>query len=110
MMARQRLPDRRPSLTVASDWQGHGVTVTMGFDPACGDVREVFADAASGGAMQAVLSDACVLISIALQHGIAPAALAKSLARVPAWIGGEEATAPASPVGAVVEVLLGGAG
>ena len=37
-------------------------------------------------------------------HGVPPAALAKSLGRVPVW--GADDLAPASPVGAIVEVLL----
>jgi hypothetical protein len=59
------------------------LTVTVGFD---GDGRpaEVFLDGAKDGiGLAAVLEDASVVISIALQHGIATAALAKSVARMP---------------------------
>jgi hypothetical protein len=103
---RKTLPNRRPNLTRAVQWDGHDFTVTIGIDPATGAPAEVFADTRKGGQMQATLADACVLISLALQHGIAPADLAKSLGRVPAWNGNDN-TAPASPVGAVVEALLG---
>lgn len=103
-MTRATLPNRRPNETIATDWDGHAITVTVGFDPATGDPVEVFADVLKGGQMQAVLSDTCVLASIALQHGVPVEALGKSLARVPDMRGGE---VPASPVGAVVAVLMG---
>lgn len=105
MTARIRLPNRRPNVTRETAWQGHGITVTLGLDPATGAAMEVFANAETGGTLQASLSDACVLISIALQHGIGPDELGKSLLRVPAFIDGEETTAPASPVGVIVEAL-----
>ena len=55
--------------------------------------------------MRAILADACVVISLALQHGIEPLALAHSLARVPL---SETESAPASVIGAVVEMLAEG--
>ena len=100
---RTQLPNRRPSLTVETHWQGHEFTVTIGFDLE-GVPREIFADMSKiGSAMQAVLSDACVIISIALQHGIEPAELAKSVGYVPTF--GE--SGPASPVGVLIETLCG---
>lgn len=104
-MTRQPLPTRRPNLTTATDWQGHAFTVTVGFDLQ-GFPREVFAQHAKGD-MAAMLADACVLISIGLQHGIAPEALAKSMGTVPAWVNGAETTAPASPVGTILAVISG---
>lgn len=106
-LTRMPLPARRPSLTFAADWQGHALAVTVGFDPDTARAREVFANTANGGAMQASLADACVIISVALQHGIAPQALAKSLGHVPDLLRGAGACAPASPVGTVIAVLLG---
>lgn len=55
--------------------------------------------------MQSTLADACVLISIALQHGITTHQLAKSLARVPDVFAGGDATLPASPIGAILGAL-----
>lgn len=105
-MTRATLPSRRPNATRAVRWDGHEFSVTIGFDPATGQPAEVFADVAKGGQMQCTIADACVLTSIALQHGITPADLAKSLGRVPVFTGDEGATGPASPVGAVVEAIL----
>ena len=106
-MTRQTLPTRRPNLTVTTAWEGHEILVTVGFDPSTGEPMEVFANAAKGGAMAATLADASVLVSIALQHGVAPDALAKSLGRVPTFTGAGMGEGPASPVGAVLEVVRG---
>ena len=107
-MSRTQLPNRRPSLTVETEWQGHPITVTVGYDQT-GEPKEVFANAAKGGQMQGTLADACVIISIALQHGITPDALGKSLGRVPDLLRGADATDHASPLGAVLAVVAGGA-
>jgi hypothetical protein len=92
-------------MTIAADWQGHEILVTVGLDLLTGAPAEVFANSAKGGDVAATLADASVLISIALQHGVTPDALAKSLVRVPDLLRGEDATLPASPVGAVMAVV-----
>lgn len=104
--ARRTLPTRRPNVTTAAAWQGHALTVTIGFDPETGAPAEVFVNTDKGGDMQAALADASVVLSIALQHNIAPADLGKSLGRVPVLWGDEGATQPASPLGAVVEAII----
>lgn len=105
MTARATLPTRRPNTTIAADWQGHPFTITIGYDPATAAPREVFADTAKGGQMQATLADACVLVSIALQHGIAVSALGKSLSRVPDLITGNGAHLPGSPIGTILDLI-----
>ncbi len=108
-MIRRDLPSRRHSVTYATEWDGHQITVTVGYylDGAPG---EVFADVAKG-ALRATLSDACTVISIALQHGISPDDLAKSIGKVPVmeWDAATQAMAeverPASPIGAVLDIL-----
>jgi hypothetical protein len=105
-MTRATLPHCRPNITRAVHWDGHDFSVTIGFDPHSVQPAEVFADTAKGGQMAATLADACVLVSIALQHGIQPAELAKSLGRTPILWGEEGATQPASPVGAIIEAIL----
>lgn len=110
-MTRQPLPNARPSVTVTVHWNGHAFPVTIGFTWPDMRPAEVFADVAKGGDLQWSTADACVLISVALQHGIAPADLAKSLGRVPVWEWDEEAEAmvevlrPASPLGAILEAI-----
>lgn len=109
-MARDVLPQRRPSEVVETDWQGHALTVTVGIyphdHPRAGQAGEVFADTVKGGQMAAALADACVLLSLALQNGVPAADLAKSLGYEPAWLNGVQGMAPASPVGAVVAAVL----
>jgi hypothetical protein len=102
---RLTLPTRRYNETVMAEWDGHPFTLTMGYDRPGGTVFEVFADTAKGGQMQGVLADACVLISIALQHGITPAALAKSIARCPNLLRGDGAELPASPIGTILDMI-----
>ncbi len=102
---RSPLPARRPCLTVTRDWRGHSVTLSIGLDPATGRVAEVFADAGRGGELAATLADAAVLVSLCLQHGIAPAALARSIGREPDVARGAGATLAASPVGLILDVV-----
>ena len=104
-MTRARLPNRRPSLVQEITYRGQPISVTIGFD---GIVpREVFANGARDGSdMQHILSDACVMISIALQHGVAASELAHSLGTVPAVVDGEEMDVPASPIGAIIGCLV----
>jgi hypothetical protein len=106
-MTRERLPDRRPSETRAVAWRGGALAVTAGFDPATGAVREVFASGYRFGSdLQATIDDACVIVSIALQHGARPAELRRSLGTVPALGDAGPGEEPASVLGAIVGALL----
>lgn len=104
---RTRLPDRRHALTRRVVWRTdtgeHAFHVTVGVHPATGEVLEVFyADGQrSGSQLQHTIQDACVLISLLLQHGVAPAAIGKSLAAVPG-LGGDR---PASVVGVIAKIV-----
>lgn len=106
-MTRARLPNRRPSVNVEVVWQTDAgeaaFTLTAGFDPATGKLREVFYSDGlkSGTAMLHTIADACVLVSLALQHGAYLDQLAHSLGRL-----GRGCNVPASPIGAVVDALV----
>ena len=105
--ARERLPNRRPSVIRTITWHepnGGAIECDVGIGFRMdGRVAEVFASDLKGGStLRLLLEDACVLVSLALQHGIAPAALAHSMGRQPIT---ESETAPASLIGAVVEAL-----
>ena len=112
---RRRLPNRRPSETRILTVGNHTFTATIGFDPEDGRPREVFLDGAkSGGELAAILGDAAVIISIALQHGISAATLAKTISREPvapltpadlAKAAGSRLTAPASVIGTTLDLL-----
>ena len=109
---RTRLPDRRPSHTEALEVAGQVFTATVGFDE-CGRPREVFMTAGKEGSMlNALLADAAVVISIALQHGIPAAALTKSVGRLPAdpvtpadLEDPGRGRVPASPIGAALDLV-----
>jgi hypothetical protein len=102
---RHRLPNRRPAETRELALADRVLTATVGFD-ASGRPAEVFLSGAKhGSGMAGILDDASVVISIALQHGIPAAALAKSIARIPESLEGP-AVKPASPIGAALDLLV----
>ena len=97
---RNPLPNRRPTETATVVHDGRDYAVTVGFNPADGNVREVFAtDGKAGSAMDGILADACVALSLLLQHGMEPAALARSMGRL------GDVKEPASIIGALVDHL-----
>ena len=103
MAARAYLPDRRPCLTEPIEAGGVAAYATIGFDPETGAAREIFlrprAGARVGSATDHLADDVAVVISVALQHGVPAAALARSLGHLP------DGT-PASIVGATMQLLV----
>ena len=89
------------------------VTATIGFDPADDQPRELFLTGGKeGSTLDALLADAAVVISVALQHGVSAKALAKSVGRLPEGPvtpadldGAQPARLPASPIGAVLDLI-----
>ena len=93
-----RLPDRRFAETVVLAHGGTRFMVTIGFYPD-GRPGEVFTHGArSGSNLDALLADACVVISCLIQHGAEPRDLAASKGR----LGNAE---PASVIGAVLDLV-----
>jgi hypothetical protein len=79
---------------------GRCYAVSLGFDPADSWLGEVFADGAKVGSnMDGILDDACIAVSLLLQHGVAPASLAGTMGRL-----GDGKT-PASIIGALADLL-----
>lgn len=111
---RTRLPDRRDSETRSIEVAGRVYSVGVGLD-AKGRPRELFIrDGCPGSQIDTLLDDASVVISIALQHGIAAADLARSMGRLPvapvkpADLAGPTEPGPrqaASVIGAALDVL-----
>lgn len=96
------LPARRIQITTQLQWQDREWLAGIGFAPD-GSAREVFADGVkSGQHMEALLDDACVLLSLLLQAGEPAASLADRLGQegpsTPAIAGG---CCAASPIGAI---------
>jgi hypothetical protein len=99
-MTRQRLPNRRPAEIVELEHNGSRFTVTIGFYPD-GRPGEVFTHGIrSGSNLDALLADACVVISCLIQHGVEPGEIASSMGR----LGNAE---PASIIGAVIDLAAG---
>lgn len=99
-MSRMRLPERRPSFTTMLVYEANTYAVTLGFDVANDRVGEVFTHGAKiGSAMDRILDDICVALSLLLQHGVDPAALAASMGRL-----GDGKT-PASIIGALTDLI-----
>ena len=99
---RQRLLKRRENETVDLVFDGHRYHVTNGFAQ---DSRplEVFCHGGKvGSGMDLLLADSCVALSLLLQHGVEPQALAHSMGR----LGGG---APASIIGALVDLVASNA-
>jgi hypothetical protein len=96
--SRERLPNRRPALTIDLLVGPRSYAATIGFDRH-GAPKEIFlAGAREGSDMQAVLDDTAITISLALQHGISARALAAALSRISS--GGA-----ASIIGAAADLL-----
>ena len=103
---RHRLPNRRMAETHELALDGMTLTATIGFD-AAGRPAEVFLSGGKNGSgLSAILEDASVTISIALQCGIRASDLGRSVGRLPETIDGP-ATVPASPIGAALDLIAG---
>ena len=100
LMTRQRLPNRRKNETVDVTHDGRVYAVTLGFDPATGEVREIFTQGKVGSDMDAILADTSILLSIMLQHGVQPSSFVGSMGRLGA--SGE----PASVIGRLAGLLV----
>ena len=98
-MTRERLPGRRPNETTDLELGGARYAVTIGFFPD-GRPGEVFTHGAKvGSSLDGLLDDACIVVSLLLQNGIAPAQLAASMGRL------GDGRRPASVIGAVADLL-----
>ena len=97
---RNALPNRRLQQSQAAEWNGQEWVFSAGFDRG-GQVREVFVKGPKvGSAMDAIMDDASVLVSLLLQAGYTLAELQPHLGRE----GGIPSAPVASPIGFVVQV------
>lgn len=105
-MTRTPLPPRRQNRLHDIEFDGRCYTICVGYDFS-GMPREVFVDGPkAGSSMDALLSDACILASIALQYGAQPSELRHSLGMVPAFHEGRETQVRASLIGVLVDALV----
>lgn len=107
-MPRKRLPNRRPNITLQAHHLEPGVgqhrfLLTFGYDPE-GNVQEVFASGhREGSTMAHIMADACIQISVMLQHGITLDEIGHSLGTVPLGARPEDGETAASLVGTIVD-------
>ncbi len=99
MTARQKLPPRRLQITEPLECHGKQYLIGIGFDVE-GRAKEAFMQALKtpGSDIEALLQDACILFSKALQAGVAAAEVADWLSRE-----GIDGGAAASPIGIIAE-------
>ena len=107
-MSRQRLPNRRDSESREVEIEGRVYHVTVGFDASRRPCELFLRDAKPGSSSDMLLGDAAVAISIALQNGVAPTALAHSMSRVPTVWPDDHAGGlrVASIIGAAIDILV----
>jgi hypothetical protein len=102
-MMRQRLPHRRPSLTLTIEDDGQRYHLTVGFDPVTAEPSEMFLHGPrTGTQMASLVHDGSILASLAMQHGIPASALVKSLSQC---TGPNHHNMPASPIGAALALV-----
>ena len=111
--ARRRLPNRRDNRIETLEVAGQRFHVCIGFCPETGQPREVFLNGGKEGSQfDAMLADAAVVISVALQHDVSGEALARSVGRLPAGPvtpaeldNAPERKVPASPIAAALDLI-----
>lgn len=95
-MTRERLPNRRLNETETFERDQIQITVTTGFKPD-GEIGEIFVNALPQNSMiDLILSDAAIIASLALQHGVSVRQLAHSIKRDSFGIA-------SSPIGAALD-------
>lgn len=81
-MTREKLPDRRSSLTIRVPYQSINLLLTVGWNAEDPErrLRGVFCASFSAGSdTQTIVVDACILLSRLYQHGDTPAEVAETL-------------------------------
>lgn len=108
---RTNLPTRRQNITTKLEYNGQTFFVTMGYGfRAFGQAPQVMEVFGSGARLTSdldyMVSDACITISLALQHAVTPKMLMKSMNTIPDPINGEDAYKPASVIGYIVQAII----
>ena len=99
--ARNRLPNRRASITFAFECNHLAYSATVSHYPN-GDLAEIFiSNSKAGSPSDSAAKDSAAVCSIALQHGISVDVIRKALLRDPRG-------RAASPLGVALDLLTGG--
>ena len=98
MAERQRLPDRRESLTFNFEC-GHRYTATVSYFPGTNQLAEIFlGNGRAGSDVDAAAKDSAVVASIALQHSVPVEVIRRALLRDPRGVA-------SSPLGIALDIL-----
>jgi hypothetical protein len=101
MTTRAILPNRRPAETFDFEHAGMRFTASVGLYEQGGRLGEVFVNAHKRDSnSDAIMRDAAILASFALQYGATLDALRKAMTR-------DSAGTPSSPIGKLLDVLEG---
>jgi hypothetical protein len=100
-MSRAVLPNRRPAYTFDFEHGGQHFTASLGLYDRDGPIGEIFLNARKRDTTSdAIMRDAAILASFALQYGATLDALRKAMTR-------DSAGSPSSPIGKLLDVLEG---
>ena len=100
-MTRERLPNRRGSVTLAFDCGPHRYVATVSFFPSTDRLAEIFlGNGRAGSDIDAAAKDSAVVASLALQHGVPVDVIRKALLR-------DNRGRASSPLGVVLDLVAG---
>lgn len=110
MTARNRLPDRRPSVSISFDFGEPGreteFQATIGVDPTTGEPQEIFwSGSRVGSTLDALLGDMATGISVALQHGVPLDALRSAMSRAGDFEAAPSTAPRASAMGVALDLM-----
>jgi hypothetical protein len=98
-LGRQRLPNRRASISFNFECGPHSYVATVSFFPGTDRLAEVFlGNGRAGSDVDTAAKDSAVVCSIALQHGIPIAVIRKALLRAPRGVA-------SSPLGVALDLV-----
>jgi hypothetical protein len=101
MTARNRLPNRRASITFAFECGSHHYVCTVSYFPNDGTLAELFlGNGRAGSDVDAAAKDSAVVCSIALQYGVPVNVIRKALLRDPHG-------RASSPLGRALDIVVG---
>jgi hypothetical protein len=96
---RERLPNRRPSITLNFQCGPHHYTATISYFPGTNRLVEIFlGNGRAGSDVDAAAKDSAVVASIVLQHGVPVDVIRRALLR-------DRRGVASSPLGVVLDLL-----
>jgi hypothetical protein len=102
MSPRERLPNRRGSVTFAFDCGPHRYVATISYFPGTDQLAEIFlGNGRAGSDIDAAAKDSAVVASIALQHGVPVDVIRKALLR-------DSSGKASGPLGAALDFVAAG--